>query len=186
MKDYYQILGIGKKASADEIKRAFRKLAIVYHPDRNKSKEAESFIKEVIEAYEILEDPEQRALYDNLLTGNIQIDTSRPTRPHRDPHYRRQPPNPNYKSEKKLMMELMQKYMPIALSVSWCTLIFSTFLAFDYGSPPENQTEVIKEFKSQLLRGESEWFVTDRGNEFKIDIRETKKFSRGASITVSY
>src|SRR5580698_7131559 len=117
MKDYYQILGVSPNANINEIKRAFRRLAIAYHPDRNHTKEAESFIKEIIEAYQILEDPVQRALYDSLISGNIPIDT-KPMRPHRDPHYRRQPPNPNYKSEKQLMLEMMQTYMPYAFFVS--------------------------------------------------------------------
>src|SRR3989344_9477542 len=61
--DYYQTLGVSKSASADEIKRAYRKLALQYHPDRNKSKEAEVKFKEVTKAYEILSDPQKRQTY---------------------------------------------------------------------------------------------------------------------------
>ncbi|ROL60930.1 J domain-containing protein [Bacteroidetes/Chlorobi group bacterium ChocPot_Mid] len=66
-KDYYQILGVSKSATADEIKKAYRKLALKYHPDKNKgNKEAEAKFKEISEAYEVLKDPEKRSKYDNL------------------------------------------------------------------------------------------------------------------------
>lgn len=65
-KDYYKIMGIGKEASQDEIKRAYRKLARKYHPDVSKEKDAEEHFKEVGEAYEVLKDPEKRAAYDQL------------------------------------------------------------------------------------------------------------------------
>lgn len=66
MKDYYAILGISKTASEDEIKKAYRKLALQYHPDKNPdNKEAEEKFKEINEAHEILSDPAKRAKYDN-------------------------------------------------------------------------------------------------------------------------
>jgi DnaJ-class molecular chaperone len=64
--DYYQILGVSNSASADEIKRAYRKLALQYHPDRNKTKEAEEKFKEVTKAYEVLGDPQKRQTYDQF------------------------------------------------------------------------------------------------------------------------
>ena len=66
-KDYYKILGVDRKASADDIKKTFRKLAMKYHPDRNRgNKEAEEKFKEINEAYEVLSDPKKRARYDQL------------------------------------------------------------------------------------------------------------------------
>jgi molecular chaperone DnaJ len=62
--DYYDVLGVGPEASQDEIKRAFRKLAFKYHPDRNKMPNAEEKFKEASEAYAILSDPEKRRQYD--------------------------------------------------------------------------------------------------------------------------
>jgi len=63
-KDYYSILGISKTASDDEIKKAYRKLALKYHPDKNKAAGAEAKFKEVAEAYEIISDPKKREIFD--------------------------------------------------------------------------------------------------------------------------
>jgi len=65
MSEYYQLLGVARDADGEQIKKAYRKLALQYHPDRNEgSKESEERFKEVTEAYEVLRDSEKRALYD--------------------------------------------------------------------------------------------------------------------------
>jgi curved DNA-binding protein len=68
-KDYYQTLGVARDASADDLKKAFRKLARKYHPDVSKEADAELRMKEVNEAYAVLSDPEKRAAYDQLGRG---------------------------------------------------------------------------------------------------------------------
>lgn len=65
-KDYYQIMGISRDASQDEIKRAYRKLARKYHPDVSKEADTEAKFKELGEAYEVLKDPEKRAAYNQF------------------------------------------------------------------------------------------------------------------------
>ena len=73
-RDYYEVLGVAKGASADEIKQAFRRLALKHHPDRNPSnkKEAEEKFKEISEAYEVLSDPQKRSAYDQYGHGGVE------------------------------------------------------------------------------------------------------------------
>ena len=65
-KDYYKILGVSKTANEDEIKKAYKKLALKYHPDKNKDPAAEEKFKEVAEAYEVLSDKKKRDIYDQV------------------------------------------------------------------------------------------------------------------------
>ena len=65
-RDYYEVLGLERSATEDDVKRAFRKLARKYHPDVNQDTDAEEKFKQVGEAYEVLKDPEKRAAYDQL------------------------------------------------------------------------------------------------------------------------
>lgn len=65
-RDYYEILGVSKGASEREIKSAYRKLALQWHPDRNRSQEAEKKFKEINEAYEVLSDPKKKQAYDQF------------------------------------------------------------------------------------------------------------------------
>src|SRR6476646_1651115 len=72
-RDFYEVLGVGKNASEEDIKKAYRKLAMKYHPDRNPdSKGAEEKFKEAKEAYEMLSDPQKRDAYDRY--GHAGVD----------------------------------------------------------------------------------------------------------------
>ena len=76
-RDYYEVLGVAKGASADEIKKAYRKLAVKYHPDKNPgNKEAEEKFKEAAEAYSVLSDPDKKAKYDQF--GHAGVDGAGP------------------------------------------------------------------------------------------------------------
>ena len=72
-KDYYDVLGVSKSAQKDEIKKAYRKLALKYHPDRNPdNKAAEDKFKEAAEAYEVLSTPDKRQKYDQFGHAGMQ------------------------------------------------------------------------------------------------------------------
>ncbi len=71
-RDYYEVLGVSRNAPTEGIKKAFRKLAMRYHPDRNKEDGAEARFKEIGEAYEVLSDPEKRAAYDRYGHAGLQ------------------------------------------------------------------------------------------------------------------
>src|SRR5688572_33109744 len=67
MADYYQMLGVARDAGSEEIKKAYRNLAVQHHPDKNEgSKESEERFKEITRAYEVLRDPDQRSIYDRF------------------------------------------------------------------------------------------------------------------------
>lgn len=65
-KDFYKILGITHESNEDEIKKAYRKLALKFHPDKNSDPDAEDKFKEIAEAYEVLTDPQKRSVYDQF------------------------------------------------------------------------------------------------------------------------
>lgn len=71
-RDYYEVLGVSRDATPDQIKKAYRKLAMKYHPDVNKAPDAEEKFKEINEAYEVLSDEKKRAQYDQF--GHAGVD----------------------------------------------------------------------------------------------------------------
>uniref|UniRef100_A0AC34R6K6 J domain-containing protein n=1 Tax=Panagrolaimus sp. JU765 TaxID=591449 RepID=A0AC34R6K6_9BILA len=73
-KDYYKILGIAKGATEDEIKKAYRKMALKYHPDKNKDPGAETKFKEVAEAYDVLSDAKKKEIYDKYGEEGLKSD----------------------------------------------------------------------------------------------------------------
>jgi len=86
-KNYYDILGVGKDASEEEIRRAYRKMALKYHPDKNKDPRSEERFKEIAEAYEILSDADKRLSFDTHGDNTIYRGRSRENKRHAGEHY---------------------------------------------------------------------------------------------------
>ena len=79
-KDYYKTLGIPKGSNEEEIKKAYRRMALRFHPDKNTDANAEDKFKEVAEAYEVLSDPKKRVIYDQLGEEGERLDSKCPCR----------------------------------------------------------------------------------------------------------
>ena len=162
-------------ANDSEIKHAYRKLALQFHPDKNPSPEAEAIFKEVNEAYEVLGDPLRKAVYDQMLSGEQVVEqVQQPEQPkHRDPRYRPRPQNqtrPRKPTHREEILSMMATNLRYALMISRLTLLFSVVLIADYSLPPvKDVTEV-----------HSERITATRYNKsFKLE------FGDGKTITVS-
>lgn len=181
MKNYYFILGLTTNAQEYEIKQAYRKLALQFHPDRNPSKEAAAIFIEINEAYEILSDPQKKFQYDQLLLGS-----SNPI-PHRDPRYRPRPPGSySSTSKKKEILEFMQANLAYALTASRIALLFSAVLIADYTLPPEKtKREVINLDLKRELRGDRTiQLQLEDGETVNLNPKTALEFRQGSQITI--
>jgi hypothetical protein len=195
MKDYYQLLGVRTFASAAEIKRAYRMLAIQYHPDKNPSPEAEALFKEINEAYEVLGDASKKALYDERLRNpfiEIAAEVEQPpVRTHRDPRYRRRAPG-SYRPSKPSLRELIKQYLPY---VFWCNVVgfgISTLIFFDYILPWHVSKETVVQIQSVLVsqarnsRYYKDVIITSAGRYISVEPKERVMFKNGERVNVKY
>ena len=171
MKDYYSILGVSPSAHVSEIKRAYRRLAVQYHPDKNADPRAEEVFKEINEAYDVLSDPDKKSTYDwkrqNPLTEIFQ----EPAPPqHRDPYYQKRRPRRPVKSEAQQRRELMQQYLPYVFWLCWAGIIVSSLFGLDYVLPYKSMQErIVDGYRVEGRRGFSHYiFVTESGKKIKV------------------
>jgi curved DNA-binding protein CbpA len=148
VKDYYSILGVHQTASDGEIKRAYRRLAVQYHPDKNADPAAEIFFKEINEAYQVLSDPTERHFYNqrrNNPFGDVVVEE---TPRHRDPAYRR--PRPQYNpsaSKESDVQAFLKEYKWYYYWICFAGLAFSLVFYFDAILPETQSTEHIRDVR---------------------------------------
>lgn len=179
MKDYYDILGVSRGASEAEIKRAYRKLVVKYHPDKNKEASAQDQIREINEAYDVLGDVEKRRVYDlgqyKPLIDAFTVSEEPP--PHRDPAYRRRRPAARPASSKPTMRELIEQYTPFFVKVSVTAFAFCMLLVVDYILPFSKTMEKVIDtyYYSTNTRGRYTSqtvylvVVTNENNRYKLE-----------------
>lgn len=180
MKNYYFILGLTTNARENEIKQAYRKLALQFHPDKNPSKEAATIFIEINEAYEILSDPQQKFQYDQLLLGSTD------SKPHRDPRYRPRPPGSYANtSRKKEILEFMQANLTYALMASRIALLFSAVLIADYTLPPGKiRHQVVHLDATRNLRDRQIQLQLEGGETLNLNPQTALEFRQGSQITI--
>jgi hypothetical protein len=191
MKDYYAIIGVNKTASALEIKRAYRKLAVRYHPDKNPDAEAEQLFKEINEAYDVLSDTYKKNGYDYLISNNhhevVAAEESNAPR-HRDPAYRRRKPSSvKYKSERERMFELMTAYLPQSIWALKISFGFCLFLILDYSLPFTTTSGTVEKISSHSGRKTETLNTVSMHNdkEFTIDKEYSSHFKKGDAISLT-
>lgn len=168
--DYYHILGISKNSTAGEIRRAYRKLAVIYHPDKNPDPNAESFFKEVNRAYEVLSDPQKRRAYDLGFPLSVGIPDAPPR--HRDPKYR-PGPRTRRKSERDELRELMAKYLPYFQWISIGCFALCSCLLVDYLWPADVSNEQIESTslrRTYSRNSSTTWWVIHTSAERTVDL----------------
>jgi hypothetical protein len=180
MKNYYFILGLNIYAHAQEVKRAYRKLALQYHPDRNPSAEAAAIFVEVNEAYEVLGDPQRKQEYDQLLQGVPA--PAKPVYQTYDPRYRRGPATESA-SKRKEALALMRDYLKHAIMFSRLALLFSFVLIADYSLPTKPIREEILEVTPKRYNQSSQLALED-GEVVTLKAETAREFQRGSILTI--
>jgi hypothetical protein len=152
MKNYYELLGISSTASADEIKRAYRRLAVKYHPDKNPDPAAELMFKEINEAYDVLSDWEKRKVYDLRWENPFSEVFVEPGAPkHRDPKYKPKPPG-YQPPPRPTISDSMAHYLPYFSWLRWAGLVLTVLLAVDFLIPYKTYEERIVAIDAEDVR----------------------------------
>jgi DnaJ domain len=192
LKDYYQVLRISRRASPADVKRAYRRLAVLFHPDKNSSEDALRLFQEVNEAHEVLSDPVKRSNYDAMLEGGgfVVQPAAPPGGWHRDPAYRRRQqqgyrPAKTGPSEKLLMMLHLLRFLKTA---SWVGIAWCAFLILDYSLPSRVSREKILPDGNQIitwqLHHEPNVIVTEKGNHIPVPYEGVNYFPAGSEVDV--
>jgi len=190
--DYYRILGVDYAATSDEIKHAYRRLAISYHPDKNPAPQAEVLIKQINEAYDVLSDPLKREHYDQHLRNPLVVPDVAHERPrHRDPAYRPSAGKPHRGGGTQTDIRiLMGQYLPLARKVILFCFSIGILLLIDFLWPARTMGEKIETGVNRTAyarNSSTNWWVirTDAGHEISMPSEFRPYFLPGAEVTVS-
>lgn len=188
--DYYRVLGVSYSANEAQIKHAFRRLAIKYHPDKNPDPRAESFFKEVNEAYDVLSDPEKKRVYDLRLNNPLADLVQSQTAPrHRDPAYRPASQKVYRKSERENLRDLMKQYLPVAQKAIFVCFAISFGFFIDYVWPRKIHDEKIERTalrRTYSRNASTTWWVIETSGNHQIDLpfEFSESFPPGQSVTI--
>jgi hypothetical protein len=175
VKNYYSILGLPVSAGGDAIKKAYRKLAFMYHPDRNPTKEAEDRFKEINAAYEVLSDPTSRREYDlKILQQTLPV--------HRDPRYRKQPRKGQEPTAQQRMFLYMKQSLPYTNKILLVSFLVCGFLIVDYLLPPRQTTDEIVNM-SMEADNVRRLYMND-GSNVKLSHKLARRFRLGSDVIV--
>lgn len=204
MKDYYHVLGVSRQASSREIKSAYRKLAVQYHPDKNKSTEAEQKIKEINEAYNVLRDKARKWEYDQKLSGAdnrmwTQTTAYTSSRPEfrfgqaftGEPPVASEEKAPEASSVKSRLPEVLVPYLPLLRKLTYTSCVFCLFLVLDYLLPFEKDEEVIvRKHKAYTLQGLShtqvDVLLTAKAHYYTVSPESAALFQVGDSAVITH
>jgi DnaJ-domain-containing protein 1 len=177
MKDYYRVIGVERDASEAEIKRSFRKLAVLYHPDKNPTHEAETLFKEINEAYEILSDPDKKFRYDQLL-HSPSVQPGQQT-------YTRSQSRSSHLSERVMFMQSMLRYSQVLF---YFGCLWGSVLVIDFVGPERVLEERVVtdpyDLRALLTKQHNDLLVTDKDHHFPLLMHELKYFPKGVNLKI--
>lgn len=186
MADYYDLLRVEKTATSDEIRRAYRQLAILLHPDKNPHPDAAAGFRAITEAYQVLIDPEQRKIYDAQQELDQLIERKGPA--YRDPAYRRAAENNNLPKRPFInhQQEFIRRLIPATKWVSRICFVLCTLLLIDYMMPSNQFQEVVildEGVMQQSMRSVSQHkLVTQGGHHFSVNFPDNLQFTKEPEI----
>lgn len=185
MKDYYKTLGVSSSATAPEIKKAFRNLAVRYHPDKNPSPDAKSHFQEINEAYDVLGDVGKKAAYDARLANPLAELFQQPAKRHPDPAYRRRrtASRSPRRQEPPASYILMRDSLPYVIWISRVGFLVATLFFVDYFLPYQLEEESIADIYSVRSRNRNVYYVLETSTGRQINIYDNVSgFTVGSKI----